>query len=61
LKVSRCDQTVFAEALKVAELKSYLEGSPPAQATTGFSDETFRSILDKDGLTSRAPDGSAIA
>ena len=54
-------EKVFSEAIKAGELKAYLEGISAAQAMTGFSDETFRSILDKDGLTAIDLDGSVIA
>jgi hypothetical protein len=60
-KAAAAIEEVFADAIKAAELKSYLEGISAAQAMTGFSDETFRSILDKDGLTAIDLDGSAIA
>jgi hypothetical protein len=59
-KAAKAIEKVFAEAIKVAELKSYLEGISAAQAMTGFSDETFRSILDKEGLTGIDLDGSVI-
>lgn len=51
-------ETVFGEALRVAELKAYVEGVCSAQAMTGFSDETFQSILDKEGITDTPLDGS---
>lgn len=54
-------EEVFAEAFKAAELKSYLERISAAQAMTGFSDETFRSILDKDGHTGIDLDGSPVS
>lgn len=60
-KAAAAIETVFAEAIKAAELKAYLDGISAAQAMTGFSDETFRSILDKEGLTGIDLDGSVIA
>jgi hypothetical protein len=60
-KAAAAIEKVFADAIKAAELKSYLEGISAAQAMTGFSDETFRSILDKDGLTAIDLDGSPIS
>ncbi|MET4144124.1 hypothetical protein [Arthrobacter sp. UYCo732] len=59
-KTAAAIEEVFAEVIKAAELKSYLEGISAAQAMTGFSDETFRSILDKDGLIAIGLDGSAL-
>ena len=54
-------EDVFAEVIRAAELKAYLEGVSAAQSMTGFTDETFRSILDKDGHTGIDLDGSVIA
>jgi hypothetical protein len=59
-KAAAAIEEVFAEALRAAGLKGYLEGVAAAQSMTGFSDETFRSILDKDGYTGIDPDGSVI-
>lgn len=53
-------EEVFADVIRAAELKAYLEGIASAQAMTGFGDETFRSILDKDGHTGIDLDGSAL-
>ncbi len=61
VKMSKAAATIeaaFAEALRAAERKGYLEGISAAQSMTGFSDETFRSILDKDGYTSVNLDGT---
>lgn len=60
-KAAAAIEEVFAEAIRAAGLKAYLEGISAAQAMTGFSDETFRSILDKDGHTSIDLNGSVIA
>jgi hypothetical protein len=54
-------EKVFADAIKDAGLKSFLEGVSAAQAMTGFTDETFRSILDKEGITKVDPNGSVVA
>lgn len=59
-KAAAAIEEVFAEAIKAAETKAYLNGIAAAQAMTGFSDETFRSILDKDGHTGIDLDGSAL-
>lgn len=50
-KAAAAIEDVFTGLIQVAELGGYLEGVSAAQAMTGFSDETFRSILDKDGHT----------
>lgn len=60
-KAATAIETVIGELLRAAELKAYVDGVSAAQAMTGFTDETFRSILDKDGLTSIDVDGSVIA
>ncbi|GAA4034331.1 hypothetical protein GCM10023063_17890 [Arthrobacter methylotrophus] len=60
-KAAAAIEAVFAEALRDAELKAYLEGVAAAQSMTGFSDETFRSILDKDGHANIDLDGSVIS
>ena len=60
-KAAAAIEDVFAEVIRAAELKAYLEGVSAAQAMTGFTDETFRSILDKDGRTGIDLDGSVIA
>jgi hypothetical protein len=60
-KAAAAIEEVFEEAIKAASLKSYLEGISAAQAMTGFSDETFRSILDKQGHTDIDLDGNVIA
>ena len=49
-----------AGVVEAAELKGYLDGIAAAQAMTGFSDETFRSILDKEGLTGIDLDGTKL-
>lgn len=59
-KAATAVEEVFAEVIRAAELKSYLEGVASAQAMTGFTDETFRSILDKDGHTGVDLDGSTL-
>lgn len=50
----------IAEAVRTAEMRGYLEGITSAQAMTGFSDATFRSILDKDGHTRIDLDGRPL-
>lgn len=50
-KAAAAIEDVFGDAIRAAGLSGYLEGVSAAQAMTGFSDETFRSILDKDGHT----------
>ena len=59
-KAAAAIEDVFAEAIRAAELKGYLEGIAAAQAMTGFSDETFRSIMDKDGHTGVDLDGQLL-
>lgn len=59
-KAAAAIEDVFAEAIRAAELKGYLEGIAAAQAMTGFSDETFRSIMDKDGHTGVDLDGQPL-
>ncbi|HEX9225204.1 MAG TPA: hypothetical protein VF885_00940 [Arthrobacter sp.] len=59
-KAAAAIEAVFAEVVRAAEVKAYLEGVSAAQAMTGFTDETFRSILDKDGHTGIDVDGSVI-
>lgn len=59
-KAAATIEDIFAEAIRAAEMKGYLEGIDSAQAMTGFSDETFRSILDKDGHAGIDLDGSAL-
>lgn len=49
------------EVIHAAVQQAYIDGVSAAQAMTGFSDETFRSILDKEGLTDIDLDGSVIA
>ena len=41
-------------------MRGYLAGITSAQAMTGFSDATFRSILDKDGHTRIDLDGRPL-
>lgn len=59
-KAAAAIEDVFAAVIRAAELKAYLEGVAAAQAMTGFSDETFRSILDKDGHTGIDLDGQTL-
>lgn len=59
-KAAAAIEEVFAGAIQVAELGGYLEGVSSAQAITGFSDETFRSILNKDGHTGIDLDGRPL-
>lgn len=50
-KAAAAIEEVFGEALRGVELKSYIEGVSDAQAMTGFTDETFQAILEKEGIT----------
>jgi hypothetical protein len=59
-KAAAAIEEVFAGVVDAAELKGYLEGIAAAQAMAGFSDETFRSILDKEGLTGIDLDGCKL-
>lgn len=59
-KAAAAIETVFADAAGAAELRGYLEGIASAQVITGFSDATFRSILDKDGHTRIDLDGQPL-
>lgn len=59
-KAAAAVEEVFAGVVEAAELKGYLDGIAAAQAMTGFSDETFRSILDKEGLTGIDLDGTKL-
>lgn len=59
-KAAAAVEDVFAGVANAAELKGYLEGIAAAQAIAGFSDETFRSILDKDGHTGIDVDGNPL-
>lgn len=59
-KAAAAVEDVFAAVIDAAELKGYLDGISAAQTMTGFSDETFRSILDKEGLTNIDLDGQPL-
>lgn len=59
-KAAAAIEEVFAGAIQAAELGGYLEGVSSAQAMTGFSDETYRSILNKDGHTGIDLDGRSL-
>ncbi|QOT19681.1 hypothetical protein HMI59_21530 (plasmid) [Paenarthrobacter sp. YJN-5] len=59
-KAAAAIEEVFAGVVSASELKGYLNGIAAAQAVAGFSDETFRSILDKEWLTSIDLDGGPI-
>jgi hypothetical protein len=54
-KAAAAIEDVFRAVIKQA----YIDGVTAAQAMTGFTDETFQSILDKDGITV-GPDGRAL-
>lgn len=59
-KAAAAIEEVFDGVIRAAELNAYLEGISAAQAMTGFSEETFRSILDKDGHTGIDLDGKPL-
>jgi hypothetical protein len=46
--------------IRAAEMKAYVDGIADAQAMTGFTDETFRAILDKAGHTRIDLDGRPL-
>jgi hypothetical protein len=54
-------EEVFAEAIRAAELRAFIDGVASAQAMTGFTDETFRAVLDKEGYDAIDLDGSPRA
>jgi hypothetical protein len=60
-KAAAAIEEIIAEAVRAAERKAYLEGISSAQAMTGFADETFRAILDKEGLDGIDLEGSVIS
>jgi len=47
------------DVFRAVALQAYVDGVAAAQAMTGFTDETFKSVLDKEGL-SVGPDSSVI-
>jgi hypothetical protein len=49
-KAAAAMEAVFAEVIRAAERKAFIEGVSAAQAMTGFTDETFQSVLDKEGI-----------
>jgi hypothetical protein len=60
-KAAAAIEEIIAEAVRAAERKAYLEGISSAQAMRGFTDETFRAILDKEGLDGIDLEGSVIS
>lgn len=58
-KAAAAIEEVFAPLLEAAKLKGYLEGVSDAQAMTGFTDETYQAILEKEGIDV-AVDGSQL-
>ncbi|MFJ5696159.1 hypothetical protein ACIP9X_20260 [Arthrobacter sp. NPDC093125] len=59
-KAAAAIEEVFHGVIRAAERKAYLEGISAAQAMTCFTDETFRSILAKDGHTGIDLDGQPV-
>lgn len=47
------------EVFRTAIQQAYIDGVSDAQAMTGFTDETFQAVLDKEGITV-GPDGRAL-
>jgi DNA-directed RNA polymerase specialized sigma24 family protein len=47
------------EAFRTVVTQAYIDGISAAQAMTGFTDETFRDILAKEGIAV-GPDGRAL-
>jgi hypothetical protein len=54
-KAAAAIEEVFRTVVKQA----YIDGVSAAQAMTGFTEETFQSILDKEGIAA-GPDGRAL-
>ena len=55
-KAAAAIEDVFRTAINQA----YIDGVSGAQAMTGFTDETFQSILDKEEDIAAGPDGRAL-
>lgn len=49
-KAAEAVEEIISAAVHAAERTAYLDGVSAAQAMTGFTDETFRSIVAKDGI-----------
>lgn len=47
------------EVFRTLISQAYIDGISDAQAMTGFTDETFQAVLDKEGITV-GPDGRAL-
>ncbi|HEX9088366.1 MAG TPA: hypothetical protein VF867_12665, partial [Arthrobacter sp.] len=47
------------EAFRTVVTQAYIDGISDAQAMTGFTDETFQAVLEKEGVTV-GPDGRAL-
>lgn len=47
------------EAFRTVITQAYIDGISDAQAMTGFTDETFQAVLEKEGITV-GPDGRAL-
>lgn len=47
------------ESFRTVVAQAYIDGISDSQAMTGFTDETFQAVLDKEGITV-GPDGRAL-